>query len=316
MIQFLRPWWLLALLPVALVFAAYVWRQRNRRTQAVRFSNTALLRQIAPDGLGRRRHLGPAAFLLGLVALTGAMARPAMETPEPVERAVVVLAIDVSLSMQANDVRPTRLEAAQQAAVQFIEDLPESHLLGVVSFAAAAQVLVPPGTDREAAIRAVEGLTLAEATATGEAVFASLEAIEQLGTEGWDGPVPARILLLTDGYRTYGRPVDAAAAAAAAAGVQVHTVAFGTDRGEVVIGGQVHRVPVDRVSMARLAEATGGRFYEAASARELAAVYEDMGRAVAVTTAVREVTQWWLGGALLLGLAAAALSLRFTPRLP
>jgi Ca-activated chloride channel homolog len=316
MIRFLQPWWLLATLPVAGMFAGYLWRQRHRRLQALRFSTTAMLRQIAPDGLGRRRHLAPAAFLLGLLALSGALARPAMEVPEPVERSVVMLAIDVSLSMEADDVEPTRLVAAQRAAVRFVEELPEDHLLGVVSFAATANVLVPPGTDREAAVRAIEGLTLAEATATGEAVFTSLEAIRSVPDDGAAEPAPARILLLTDGYRTYGRSTEEAGAAAADEGVPVHTVAFGTDHGQVRIGGQLHRVPVDRVAMARLAELTGGRFYEAASARELTAVYEDMGRAVGFRTVAREVTQWWLAGALLLGLVAGGLSLRWTPRLP
>lgn len=316
MIGFLEPWWLLALLPVAAVVAGYLWRQRRRRTHAVRFSNTDLLRRIAPAGLGWRRHLPAVAILLCLGALAGAMARPTVDQVEPVERATVMLAIDVSLSMNAADVEPTRLEAAQRAATRFIRDLPGSHHLGVVSFAGSANTLVPPGQDREDAGRAVAGLQLAEATATGEAVFTCLDAIRNMPTHGATEPPPARILLLTDGYRTFGRPVEEAATAAAEAGVQVHTVAFGTDHGEVEIGGRMHRVPVDRAAMATLAEVTGGRYYEAATADELTAVYEEMGSAVAYRTVPQEITKWVVAGALLLGLTGGALSLRWVARLP
>jgi Ca-activated chloride channel homolog len=315
MIRFLQPWWLLALLPVAAVAAGYVWRQWRRQVHAVRFSNTELLRRIAPAGLGARRHLAPAAFLAALVVLTGGMARSAVDRPEPVEQATVMLAIDVSLSMAAEDVAPTRIEAAQRAAIGFIEQAPPRHQLGIVAFAGSANVLVPPGTDREAAVRAIETLELAEATATGEAVFTSLEAIRAAPSDGVE-EVPATILLLTDGYRTYGRSTEEAGAVAAEQGVPVYTVAFGTDYGEVEIGGRLHRVPVDRVAMARLAEVTGGQYYEAVTADELHTVYDDMGSAIAFEMVPREITQGFLAAALLLALAAGALSLRWTPRLP
>lgn len=316
-IRFLAPAWLLALLPVAAVAAWYGWRQWRKRAYAVRFTNVELLRTLAPAGLGWRRHVAAGAFLLALVALTGAMARPAVDREEPVERATIILAIDVSLSMDSDDVPPTRLAAAQQAAIQFAQDLPPEHNLGLVSFARTASVLVPPGTDRAAVVQAIEGLVLAEATATGEAVFTSLAAIEAAAAEeAEDEVVPARILLLTDGYRTYGRSTEEAAAAAAEAEVPVYTVAFGTDEGTVEIGGQLHRVPVDRQSMAALAEVTGGQFYEAATAAELSAVYEDMGSAIGYRMVPRELTQGVLAVALLLALVAGAVSLRFTPRLP
>lgn len=316
MIQFLSPWWLLALLPVAGLAAAYGWRWWHRRAHAVRFSNLALLQRIAPAGLGWRRHLAATVFLLALAVLTAALARPAIEREVPVERATVVLAVDVSLSMQATDVSPTRLAAAQQAATEFAGELPASHQLGLVAFARTAQVLVSPTTDRRAVTDAVQRLELAEATATGEAVFAGLEAVQQAPGADADEPPPARILLLTDGYRTYGRSVADAAEAAASAGVPVSTVAFGTDEGAVQIQGQTYRVPVDRDAMARLAETTGGQYYEAASLEELTAVYEDMGSAVAYRTEPYEVTRWYVGAALVLALTAGGLSLRWTPRLP
>jgi Ca-activated chloride channel family protein len=316
MIRFLQPWWLLALLPVAAVAAGYVWRQWRRRVHAVRFSNLELLRRIAPAGLGWRRHVAAAAFVLALVALSTGMARPAVDRELPIERATIMLAIDVSLSMEANDVAPTRLEAAQAAAVQFAGELPPEHNLGLVAFARSANVMVPPGTDREAVVRGIESLVLAEATATGEAVFTSLDAIRTVPADGAEGPPPARILLLTDGYRTYGRSVEEAGTAAAEANVPVSTVAFGTDDGVVDIAGQLYRVPVDRDSMAALAESTGGQYYEAESLAELTAVYEDMGSSVGHRLVPQEITQWYLGGALALALLAGTFSLLWTPRLP
>jgi Ca-activated chloride channel family protein len=316
MIRFLQPWWLLMLLPILGVAGFYVWRQFRRRQYAMRFTNVDLLRTLAPKGLGWRRHAAAGAFLLCLVALGSAMARPSVDKKEPLERATVMLAIDVSLSMEADDVAPTRIEAAQEAAKQFVSELPPTYNLGLVSFAKSANVLVSPTKDRSAVIAGIDGLTLAEATATGEAVFTSLDAIRSVPADGANGAPPARIVLLSDGYRTSGRSIDDAAAAAASANVPVSTIAFGTDTGVVDIRGQMQRVPVDRLSLQQLAESTKGYFYEAASVGELKKVYEDMGSSIGHRVEPREVTQWYAGAALLFGLCAAAMSLLWTSRLP
>ncbi|MFI1197464.1 VWA domain-containing protein [Micromonospora sp. NPDC020750] len=315
MIRFLQPWWLLAVLPVLALAALYVWRQLHRRAYAMRFTNVDLLRTLAPKGLGWRRHVPAVAFLLCLLVLSTALARPAIDTREPLERATVMLAIDVSLSMQADDVPPNRLEAAQEAAKQFVGELPESYNLGLVSFAKSANVLVPPGKDRGAVTSAIDGLVLAEATATGEAVFTCLEAIRSVPADGAAGIPPARIVLLSDGFRTSGRSVEEAAAAAQAANVPVSTIAFGTDAGQVDIGGQLQRVPVDRLALADLAETTDGYFYEAASVSELKQVYQDMGSSIGFRTEPREITAWYAGIALLLALCAGATSLLWSSRL-
>ena len=316
MIRFLQPLWLLALLPVLAVAGAYVWRQFRRRQYAMRFTNVDLLRTLAPKGLGWRRHAAAGAFLLCLVALGSAMARPSVDKQEPLERATIMLAIDVSLSMEANDVAPTRIEAAQEAAKQFVAELPPTYNLGLVSFAKAANVLVSPTKDRTAVIAGIDGLTLAEATATGEAVFTSLEAIRTVPADGADGAPPARIVLLSDGYRTSGRSIEDAATAASQANVPVSTIAFGTDSGVVDIRGQLQRVPVDRLSLQQLADQTKGFFYEAASVGELKKVYQDMGSSIGHRVQPREVTQWYAGTALLFALVAAAMSLLWTSRLP
>jgi Ca-activated chloride channel family protein len=316
MIRFLQPWWLLALLPVLVVAAVYVWRQFRRRSYAMRFTNVDLLRTLAPKGLGWRRHAAAGAFLLSLVALGAAMARPSVDKEEPLERATVILAIDVSLSMEAGDVAPNRIEAAQEAAKAFVRELPPTYNLGLVSFAKSANVLVSPTKDRSAVVSAIDGLTLAEATATGEAVFTSLDAIRSVPADGVQGAPPARIVLLSDGYRTSGRSVEEAADAALAANVPVSTIAFGTDTGVVDIRGQMQRVPVDRLSLQQMAETTKGYFYQAASVTELKKVYEDMGSSIGHRVEPREVTQWYAGVALLLGLIAAGMSLLWTSRLP
>ncbi len=316
MIRFLAPWWLLTVLPVLVAAAVYVFRQFRRRQFAMRFTNVDLLRTLAPRGLGWRRHFSALAFLLSLLGLSLAIARPSIDKKEPLERATVILAIDVSLSMEADDVAPTRIEAAQEAAKSFVKELPASYNLGLVSFAKSANVLVSPSKDRESVIAGIDGLQLAEATATGEAVFTSLDAIKSVPADGAAGAPPARIVLLSDGYRTSGRSIEEAETAASQADVPVSTIAFGTDSGVVDIRGALQRVPVDRVSLQELADKTKGHFYEAASVSELKNVYEDMGSSIGHRVESREVTQWYAGAALLFGLCAAAMSLLWTSRLP
>ena len=316
MIRFLAPLWLLTLLPILAVAGAYVWRQFRRRQYAMRFTNVDLLRTLAPKGLGWRRHVSAMAFLLSLLALGLGMARPSVDKKEPLERATVMLAIDVSLSMEADDVVPTRIQAAQEAAKAFVNELPPTYNLGLVSFAKSANVLVSPTKDRSSVIAGIDGLTLAEATATGEAVFTSLDAVRSVPADGANGAPPARIVLLSDGYRTSGRSIEDAATAAAQANVPVSTIAFGTDTGVVDIRGQLQRVPVDRLSLQELADKTKGFFYEAASVGELKKVYEDMGSSIGHRVEPREVTQWYAGAALLFALTAAAMSLLWTSRLP
>ncbi|GAA5191655.1 VWA domain-containing protein [Rugosimonospora acidiphila] len=316
MIRFLDPLWLLALIPVLALAGIYVLRQLRRRSYAVRFTNVSLLEKLAPRGLGYRRHLAAGAFLLMLVTLGCAMARPATDAKQPLERATVIVAIDVSLSMQSSDVAPTRIEAAKVAAKQFVKELPDSYNIGLVSFAKTANVLVSPAKDKAAVDQAIDGLQLNEATATGEAVFTSLSAIASVPADGASGPPPARIVLLSDGYRTAGRPIEDAANAAKAANVPVSTIAFGTDEGTVQIQGQTQRVPVDRPSLQQLAQTTHGHYYEAASLSQLKQVYQDMGSSIGFKTVPREITQWYVGVGLLFAFAAAGMSLLWTSRLP
>lgn len=316
MIRYLQPWWLLAVLPVLFLAGWYVWAQFRRRTYAVRFSNVDLLRTIAPKGLGWRRHAAATALLLCLLILATAMARPSTDTREPVERATVVLAIDVSLSMMSTDVEPDRISAARSAATQFVKQLPKNFNVGLVAFAKSANVLVSPTKERDQLTSAISSLQLGPSTATGEAVFSSLQAIQSVPADGAQGAPPARIVLMSDGYRTAGRSVEEASEAARAANVPVSTIAFGTDSGTVEIDGQVVRVPVDRLALRDLAKATKGNYYEAVSEGELKQVYSDMGSSIGYRTKAREISQWFIGVALLFAFAAAGMSLLWTSRLP
>lgn len=319
MTGFLTPAWLLLLLAVAALAAAYVVLQRRRSRYAVRFSNTELLATVIPKRPGWRRHTTVALLLLALVALTAAMARPTTSVRVPRDRATVILAIDVSLSMQATDVAPSRIEAAQQAAAEFVRMLPPRINLGLVSFAGTANLLVPPTTERDGVLRSLDGLRLAERTAIGEAIFTSISAIQtfrqQVGGAEATSPAPARIVLMSDGTTTDGRPVESAVRAARDAGIPVSTIAFGTDGGTVDIGGQAIAVPADKSSLRAIATATGGTFHAAASADELRTVYRDLGSQIGYTTAQREVTQWAIGIGLLFAFAAAGWGLWWSNRL-
>jgi Ca-activated chloride channel homolog len=304
--------WLLLL--VAALVAAYVVMQLRRKDYAVRFTNLALLDSIATKRPSWRRHLPAAAFVLAMIALVTAFARPARPVKVPRERATVVMAIDVSLSMEATDVEPSRIVAAQEAAKSFVDIVPTRLNLGLVAFSGVAQVLVPPTDDHALLKRSIDNLQLGPRTAVGEAIFASLGSIASVPSS--PGQAPARIVLMSDGETTVGRPNELAAMAAVDAKVQISTIAFGTDDGYVTVEGRNIPVPVNRDALADIAEATGGRAFEAATGRELRRVYADIGSSIGFRTEEREVTSWVVGLALAFALAAAGGSLLWSSRLP
>jgi len=315
---FLEPTrlWLLLLVPALAV--AYVLLQWRRRKYALRFTNVALLDKVAPRRPGWRRHLAAVLTMLTVGLLVAAFAQPQDEVRVPRERATIVVTMDVSLSMMAEDVHPTRDQAAREAAKQFVEDLPRTFNVALVSFAGTAKVLVPPTTDRAAVLQAIDRMELDESTATGEAIFASLDALEQVpdDPENPGRPPPARIVLMSDGFRNVGRSVQSGIEAARRANVPVYTIGFGTPYGSVEIDGDRMPVPVDLETMERIAAATGGKTYAAESSEELSQVYADIGSSIGYTTEEREVTARFVGFALLSALAAAVVSLFFLGRLP
>src|SRR6266536_576445 len=291
--------WLLV--GTAVVAGAYVVVQRRRRRDAVRFAAPEMLANVAPDRPGWRRHLPAVAFLAVLALLITAFARPAARPRAPRERATIMIALDTSGSMVANDVKPNRLAVAKQAALAFVERVPARFNVGLVSFNSSASVVVPPGTDREAIRIGIQRLHTR-----------SLTAIANLDPQAAEDPPPAHIVLLSDGGNTTGRPIEQAAQAAAEAHVPVSTIAYGTPDGR--LGDRP--VPVDPAALRQLAEATGGTFYQAASGEELQHVYQDVGTSIGFRTERRDMSSWFVGLALLAALGAAVPSLFWFSRLP
>ncbi|MFE6285329.1 VWA domain-containing protein [Streptomyces sp. NPDC057877] len=311
------PGWLALLLPLAGLVAAYVLVQRRRGRYAVRFTNLDLLDKVAPARPGRRRHIPAAAFCGTLALLVVGFARPTTEVQVPRERATVVVAFDVSASMEATDVQPTRFAAARTAALAFVDQLPERFNAGLVPFSGTATVAVPPTTDRELLRAAIEGLQTGAGTAIGDAVTAARDAIRTLDEQADTEPPPAHIVLLSDGSNTTGRPVESAAREVAADRIPVSTIAYGTQDGTIDLpSGNSVQVPVDGPALEDLAAATGGDYHEAATGKELEAVYDDIGSSVGHRTEEREIWQWFVAAALLTALAAAATSLLWFSRLP
>lgn len=320
-ITYLSPGKLWLLLVVAAIAAVYVVLQSRRRTYAVRFTNLDLLQSIAPRSPGWRRHI-PALILLGaLASLVVALARPAQEEKVPRERATVIVAIDTSLSMMAEDVAPNRLVAAQRAAKTLLRILPPKINVGLVSFNGTGTILVPPTTDRARVSTAIDTLELDERTAIGEAILASLQAIKQAppaedDIEGEE--VPARIVLMSDGKTTVGRPDSVGSNAAKDAGVPVNTIALGTDNGVIILPEEPAPIPVDvdRAALERIADDTGGKAFTAITEGELREVYRNIGSSIGFDIEFREIGLWFVGLSLGLLLISSCFSLLWFSRIP
>lgn len=319
--SFQQPLLLLLLLPVAALIGVYIFLQQRRRHYAVRFTNIELLSSVVPKRPGWRRHVPAAAVGVSLVALTLGLAHPVHETPVAHESKIVMLDIDVSRSMEATDVSPTRLKAAAEAAQEFVRGLPQDYQVGLVSFSNTAKIVVSPTADHEEVVKAIGGLQPEASTATGDAVMASLQAIEAAraaaGVESGssDKTKSATIVMLSDGAQKVGTPLSDAATAAAAAGVPVSTITFGTPTGVVTVpGGAVVQVPPDPAAMAELAKTTGGRAFDAASADQLKDVYSEIQSDVGYKVQASDLWPWFVGVGLLLLMAASLAALVWSGR--
>ena len=323
--NFAHPWFFLFLLFVAGLIALYVITVRARRKRVLRFANMELLESVAPQRPNRWRHLSAILLIGSMVLLTIAMAGPQNDVRIPRNRAVVMLAIDVSQSMRATDIEPSRLAAAQVAAKQFADQLTPGINLGLIAYAGTATVLVSPTTNREATKIAIDKLQLADRTSTGEAIFTALQAIATVGAViggGEDGPPPARIVLMSDGKETVPSNPDnpkgafTAARTAKDQGVPISTVTFGTPYGYVDINDQRQPVPVDDDTLKNIAELSDGNAYSASTLEQLKEVFTSLQDQIGYETIKGDASVGWLRlGALLLALSALA-ALLFNRRLP
>jgi Ca-activated chloride channel family protein len=312
---------LLGLLLLPLLVLASRRLQRRPSRYAVRYTNLDVLAAVVDSTRSWRRHVGLALFLLALAALLVGFARPSMTRLADREEATIVLVIDVSGSMQADDVEPTRLEAAQRVVREFLQGLPRRFQVGVVAFSETAEVAAPATDDRQLAIDAIDYLYPQRGTAIGDGIARGVEVARAVepGADGIERP--AAILLLSDGSQTEGflQPMEGAVRAKSFK-IPIYTIALGTPEGVVEFtrfgGTRVIPVPPDKPTLREIAAATGGRFYEAESAGDLREAYDDMGSLVSKVEREQEVTFAFLAGGLVLLLGAAGVAVVTFPRLP
>ena len=334
--SFREPLVLLALILVPVAWLLYLAFQRRRARFAVRFTNLDLLANVVQRAPAWRRHIPPILYLLALSALVVALARPQRTVEIPREQASVILTTDVSGSMQATDVKPNRLSAAQDAADAFIAKVPGKFRVGLVTFSQAAQVIAPPSTDRQLVRDGVQSLTANGGTAMGDALDLSLRTVRP-GARGAGvtedpsppaaptprrGERPAAILLLSDGEQTSGTrdPLEVARRAKALR-VTINTVALGTDEGVLELTdplGRVQRrpVPPDRLTLKEVARLSGGKYFDAPSAGKLDEIYKDLGSQLGFVKQQREMTFLFAGLGLALILAGGTSSLVWFGRFP
>ncbi len=320
--SFTWPLVLIALAAIPVLVAVYIDRDRRRVAAQAEFGNPDLLPNVVDREPGRLRYLPPLIMLVALAFLIVGVARPHATVSVPREEATIVLAMDVSRSMKATDVEPTRLDAARTAAKTFLDEVPEKFRVGVVSFATRASVGVAPTEDRELVVTALDTLAPGEGTAIGDAVALSLRVGQpQDGEEAADAP-PRAIVVLSDGARDGGQVEPAEAAQQAKQrGVPVHTVLVGTPDGTVeeqLTGGfrRIIRVPPNPETLEQVAAASGGTFFEAPDAEGLSQVYEELGSRLGTREQDREMTDVFAAIAVALLLIAATISVFLFRRVP
>jgi Ca-activated chloride channel homolog len=328
--SFEAPLLLVGLLVVPLALAGYILLQRRPSRYAVQFSNLGVLASVVEREREWRRHVPIVLLLAALAAVCVALARPTITVAAPQERATVVLLVDVSGSMRAGDVAPTRLDAARQAMLRFVEKVPKQLRVGVVAFSDGPEVITVPTQDRELLRAGINQLAPGFGTAIGDGLARAVDvATGSAGAEGGPGQPPvdrqgrplAAILLLSDGAQTRGilSPADGAGRAERAK-IPVYTIVLGTDGGTITVYrfGEERTVPVppDRPTLRQIAEATGGEFYTAPTAERVQSVYEKLGSRIGRADEQREVSvAMAAAGAALLLAGAVAAGLRL-PRLP
>jgi Ca-activated chloride channel family protein len=319
--SFQWPLALIGLIVVPALVALYVVRERRQTEYAARFTTPGLLPNLVDSSPGWRRHLPLALLLAALTAMVVGVARPHAQVSVQREEATVILAVDTSLSMRADDVRPTRLRAAKKAARAFLEQLPEKFRVGVIGFSGRAYVALPPAEDRALARTALRSLKPGEGTSLGDAVALAT----QLGRRqrAADGAIPpTAILVISDGAQMSGRTAPGTAAARARSlRIPVYAIVLGTDDGVITVslaGGfeaQI-RVPPSPDTLRLVTQITGGQLFRAANDKRLRQVYEKLGSRLGHRRQEREITDFFAGGSAALLLFGGVLSALWFRRVP
>ncbi|MEO8541866.1 MAG: VWA domain-containing protein [bacterium] len=336
--SFVWPLALLSLILVPVVVALYILVQRRRPKYAARFTNLDLLANVVDKTPGWRRHVPAALGLLALTSLLIAVARPEFVHKVPKQEATVVLVTDVSGSMTATDIEPTRMDAAKTAAHTLVEKLPKGFRLSLVSFSAGVRTVVAPTTDRELMNSAIDSLTPVGGTAMGDGIVegiaashlspddvkaaANPTATPAAGAGDKKENPPVILVLLSDGANTLGQtdPIDAATQAQEQ-GIPIFTIALGTQDGVAIVTdaqGRQRRVnvPPDEETLKQIADMTEGKFFSAPSSDDLQSIYEALGSKIGYNETTSEATVGFAGFAALAVLAAGALSLLWFNRFP
>ena len=308
------PYLLLSLVLIPILFGIYLLAQRRRRRDTVRFTNLALLSTVIGRGPGVRRHIPPALFVLGMAALLVALARPTAVLAVPRDDNTVMIVMDVSGSMMADDLRPDRMEAAKQAARAFVEALPDHTRVGLVSFSSRANLAAPASSDHQAVLRAINALAAGGGTAIGDGLDLALDQFNTSATDKAGKPVPGLVVLLSDGQSQLGQAPDQAAARAQSEGVKVYTVGVGQRGAQPVVLGQ--QVQLDEATLQDVAAKTGGQYFYAEEAGKLQQIYAGLGSALGWSEERTEITALVSGLGTLLLLGAGLLSVRWFQRLP
>lgn len=316
------PLALVALLAVPLVGGLYLLVSRRRTRYATTYTNLDVLAAVAATGRPWRGFVPAGLFLVALAALGLALARPHMALSVPEDRATVVLVVDTSGSMRADDVNPTRLDAARAAILVFLDKLPKRVRVGLVSFDSEVSVLAAPTPDRGQVREATGFLSPGGGTALGDGLTAAIDLAAAAVRGGPTGKrAPAAILLLSDGKQTQGNTRPAVAAQhARSEGIAVYTVALGTPNGVVTFGPpgfeQSRPVPPDPATLQLIARTTGGEAFNAGTADTLKQVYRKLGSRIGQHKEQREITPALAGFGATFLLAALALGAFWSPRLP
>ena len=325
--------WLLLLLPLLVLI--YVLLQQRRKKFALRYASLSLVKDALGRGPGVRRHIPAALLLLCIAVMLFALSRPAATITLPSQHGTVILTIDVSGSMRAEDLKPNRIEAAKSAARAFVEKQPRRVRIGVVSFSAHAALVQTPTADRAKVLAAINRLKTQRGTAVGSGILTSLDAIFEKTGEDPPQPAPvaaddseleqitprtyapAAVVLLSDGQSNQGPPVMEIAQKASDLGVRVYTVGVGSSQGGVIaIRGRSIRVRLDEDSLKAVADETNGAYFKADSETDLYDIYETLSSDLVFETGKTELTAVFTGFAILVLLAAGILSQLWLNRLP